>query len=285
MKTVSRQKAERAIVSQFRNLIGGSAFRSETIYDDYLLTWELNLVRGVEPQLVCSALSMGSGGELTEKHGGAPAKFCAPYSSSALCVNSFGFAGSEPGLLDVFGLSGFTTCGFEEKLPTSLSGTPPNVDFVATSPNVRLAVESKFLEPLSRKAPKFVPSYEAAYKHCGDDALNQAYLAVSSGRERFTYLDVAQLLKHALGVLRAPQPPARNVLAYLFWEPTNSLELEPFETHRREIAKFSVLMAGSQIQFLHLSYPDLWRSWQSDQCPEKLRQHVSCLIERYELKL
>ena len=285
MKTVSRQQAERAIVSQFRSLVGDSAFRSGTRHDDHLLTWELNLVPGVEPELVCGALSLGSGGELIEKHGGAPAKFCAPYSSSALCVNSFGVARSEPALLAIFGLSGFTTCGFEEKLPTGLGGTPPNLDLVAASPDVRLAVESKFLEPLSRKAPKFVASYAAAYKHCGDAALNQAYLAISSGRERFIYLDVAQLLKHALGILKAPQPPERNVFAYLFWEPTNSQELEPFETHRREIATFSALMEGSQIQFRHLSYPNLWRSWQSDQCPEKLRQHVSCLIERYELEL
>ncbi len=285
MKKVSRQQAEKAIVLRFRKLNGDSAFRSGTCHDDHFIEWRSNLLPGVEMKAVRDDLSEGSGGELYDEPGGAPAKFCAPYSSSALCVNSFGVARSEPALLTIFGLSGFTTCRFEKKLPTGLGGTPPNLDLVATSPSVRLAVESKFLEPLSRKAPKFAASYGDAYKHCGDDVLNKAYLAVTSGRERFNYLDVAQLLKHSLGILKAPQPPERNILAYLFWEPPNSLKLEPFETHLQEIARFSALMAESRIQFRHLSYAHLWYSWKSDQYPEKLRQHAGRLIERYELEL
>jgi len=285
MKKISRKKAEKAIVLRFRKLNGDSAFRSGTSHDDHFIEWRSNLLPGVEMESVRDDLSGGSGGELYDEPGGAPAKCCAPYSSSALCVNSFGVARSEPELLTIFGLSGFKTCRFEKKLPTGLGGTPPNLDLVATSPSVLLAVESKFLEILSRKAPKFAASYGDAYKHCEDDVLNEAYLAVSSGRERFNYLDVAQLLKHALGILKALQPPDRKILAYLYWELSNSPELEPFETHRQEIARFSALIAGSRIQFLHLSYAQLWRSWLSDQCPGKLTQHASLLIKRYELEL
>lgn len=285
MKRTTRQQAEKVIVSQIRRLAGDSAFRSGTNHGDYFLEWRSNLLPGIKPEAIEIDLSEGSGGELHDEPGGAPAKFCAPYSSSALCVNSFGLAKSEPSLLTIFGLSGFTSCRFEGKLPTGLGGTPPNLDLVAESPGILLALESKFLEPLSKKVPKFAASYADAYKNCGDAALNNAYLAVSPGQDRFGHLDAAQLLKHALGILKSAQPPERKILAYLFWEPSNGRELEPFVTHRKEIARFSELMAGSRVQFQHMSYPDLWRSWQSDQCPEKLRQHANRLIETYVLDL
>src|SRR5690606_24898035 len=128
-------------------LAGGAAFRSGTSHDDHFLEWKSNLLPGVGMESVRDDLSGGSGGVLYDKPGGAPAKCCAPYSSSVLCVNTFGLARSEPVLLTIFGLSGFTTCRFETKLPTGLGGTPPNLDLVATSRNLRLAVESKFLEP------------------------------------------------------------------------------------------------------------------------------------------
>jgi len=283
MTIISRKAAETAVASILRKELGDAAFRSGTSHDGHLAEWQSNLMPGIDADLVYQDLSDGSGGELKDKPDGTPAKFCAPYSSSALCVNSFGLARIDAALLSVAGLTAFGSCKFEQKLPTGLDGTPPNLDLVASSPDLFLAVESKFLEPLGKKKAEFAESYRCAYAECGDAVLNRAYQSVASGSEAFAYLDVAQLLKHSLGVLKHSEELPAKVLLYAYWEPTNAVELEPFVSHWAEIERFKTIMAGSNVEFRAVSYRWLWNSWRIAGQPGVLREHADRLLERYTI--
>jgi hypothetical protein len=70
-------------------------------------------------------------------------------------------------------------------------------------------------------------------------------------------------------------------LLYLFWEPSNPEAHPIFAQHRAELARFSRVMGGDAIAFLPISYPELWRSWDTLPQPDWLPAHVSRLRARY----
>lgn len=222
---------------------------------------------------------------------GEPPKFCAAYSSSALCANSFAPARENPSWLQFGDFSGFSEFLFEWKLKksdwkskTGSDGNPPNLDFVATTENRILAVESKYLETLEQKTPKFSDVYGEAFANCGCPVLERVYRSILAGDSEFHYLDAAQLLKHALGVIHYSTPVGNPVeertLGYVFWEPENHEELEPYCSHREELRVFEQLMESSKVGFVSMSYPALWESWQQE--PDTAN-HANTLIRRYSL--
>lgn len=279
MRVVTRKQAEIAVRDHLHGLIGTEPFLVSSGYSAHFRDWKRGLLDGLRPDLIEPHFQKGSGGELSRP----VPKLSAAYSSSALCVNAFGPARESPDWLDFKGLKGFTEFAFEGKLPTGLGGTPPNLDFVARSPKRVLAVESKFLETLTPVIPEFAPVYEAAFQNCRCPRLHAAFTAVRSGSEPFAYLDVAQLLKHALGLINLPRrEPLMTgkalTLGFVFWEPTNHDELSPYDQLRSELARFSSLMDGGKIEFVSIDYPSLWKRWL--QAPQKA-SHASRLIERY----
>jgi hypothetical protein len=59
----------------------------------------------------------------------------------------------------LIGIHGFRSIKFEQKLPTGLGGTPPNIEFIAENETDVIAIESKFLEYFGPKKPRFKSSY------------------------------------------------------------------------------------------------------------------------------
>lgn len=251
--------------------------RSTAKIDDkgYVPLWQDNLLAGINQSLVEADLQQGSGNEL---HG----KFRALHSSSALAVNTFGPFRESPAALALQGRSGFTRIAFEKKLPTGLGGNPPNLDIWLEAEREVIAVESKFLEYLSPKKASFSDSYARAALPQADDAWWN--VLVESKCADACYLDIAQLVKHALGILNHNRSEVNRAatLLYLFWEPVDAAEYEAFAAHRQQLRLLKSQVADSTIGFDYLSYPELWGQW--DSLPN-LQGHAAKLRQRYGLAL
>ncbi len=103
---------------------------------------------------------------------------------------------------------------------------------------------------------------------------------VSREGPSYQFLDAAQLIKHALGLMRAAAKP--TTLLYLYWEPMDAGLSPLFDRHRAEIADFADRVAGSSLKFTSMSYPELWDAWDETGDPF-LRGQVAALRARYEV--
>jgi len=215
----------------------------------------------------------GSGNELDNK-------FLAIHSSSALVANSFAPWRKMPSELFLCGKSGFKEISFEKKCPTGLRGTPPNLDLFVKGEGVIIGVESKLSEYLIQKPPKFSSSYNRDnLRHIEDKWWK--VLEDKKYESKPQHLDVAQLIKHYLGLCnRKDIDKHRAILLYLFWEPANWNEFDVFITHRREIEEFAEQVDGTSIKFIAQSYPELWTEWEN-QIELKYREHLVNLRHRY----
>ena len=99
------------------------------------------------------------------------------------------------------------------------------------------AHESKLLEYFEPKKAKFADTYTQAAlpqaEGCWWQVLDDAKLAA----ER--YLDVAQLVKHYLGLSRSLQRDETGTLLYLFWEPLNWMDVPVCRQHRDEVEELA----------------------------------------------
>jgi hypothetical protein len=92
-------------------------------------------------------------------------------------------------------------------------------------------------------------------------------------------LDVAQLIKHALGLANCFKGRATKLL-YLFWEPVDWQQFSEFTLHRLEAQRFADAVKGAEIEFAFASYSDLWAQW-SKSSTSDLQRQADALIERY----
>ena len=238
----------------------------------YAATLEHNLVPGVSESLFEADYRAAAGHELD-------GKMRAAYSSAALVVNTFAPWRRAPSALFLANLTGFDSLRFEVVFPTGLGGTPPHLDLFATGPTP-VAVESKCLEYLTQKTPVFSPSYDTIADARRDSAWFRLIDLLRREPARFRYLDVAQLVKHALGLMRSPF--AGNVtLLYLYWEPLNYLELPEFQLHRQEIAYLQALLQAARPPLKSITYARMWKDWLSTNKEQWLSAHLDRLRERY----
>jgi hypothetical protein len=94
----------------------------------------------------------------------------------------------------------------------------------------------------------------------------------------YRWLDAAQLVKHAFGIAYTfPDQP--TTLLYLFPEPSNPEEYPIFAEHRAEVARFAASISGDEPNFVAMSYPELWKSWETYSDPFPV--HVDRLRARY----
>ena len=240
----------------------------------YVARPEQNLLPGVRLEDFRADLEQGSGDELA-------GKFCAAHSSSALAVNTFGPWRQNPQSLRLLGQTGFTALQFERKCPTGLRGIPPNLDLLLESPGAVIGVESKFLEILTPKPPKFTHSYQPEKLPQLEPCWAKLMESLSKSPEQ--YLDAAQLVRHYLGLRHQPEFRGRNIyLLYVFWEPENWRDFPEYRRHRIELAAFQEAVRDSEVTFVWHSYPDLWRQWQELGLES---EHVRALQARYLLKI
>jgi len=239
----------------------------------YLTSPEQNLVPGIDIGTFERDLSDGSGNELESK-------FLAVHSSSALAVNTFAYWKTNPQSLTLCDISGFNKLTFEKKCRTGLGGTPPNLDVLLESESAVIGIESKFLEYLKPKKPKFASSYSRDRLPQIEDRWWKALEHYRSCPQQ--HLDVAQLIKHYLGIRKQYGHKDTKVLLYMFWEPENASELPEFSRHREEIKEFASRIDESSVRFEAVSYPELWNEWSTR---KDLSAHVANLRKRYSMRL
>ncbi len=243
----------------------------------YVAAPQANLLPGVNLADFATDYQQGSGNELDNK-------FLAVHSSSALVANSFAPWKKKPSELFLCGHSAFTAIAFEKKCPTGLRGTPPNLDLFVKGEGLIIGVESKLSEYLTLKTPKFSSSYRRDKLPYIEDTWWKVLEDVKE-KSNPQYLDVAQLIKHYLGLRRRKDiDTQRAILLYLFWEPTNWHDLDIFVTHRREIEEFAERVEGTSVEFIAQSYPELWTAWEH-QLKSKYRAHMINLRRRYLVAL
>lgn len=236
-----------------------------------------NLLTGVDFEALEADYTQGSGNELA-------GKFRAVHSSAALVANNFGPWKQTPAKMWLCGYTEFQTLTFEAKCPTGLKGTPPNLDALLEGESIVIGVESKFTEYLRPKVPFFPPSYRRENLPLIEDAWWEILTATRS-EEKKQHLDVAQLIKHYLGLRRHTVNSQQNaILLYLFWEPTNWADFEIFQQHRAEITKFASQVADTTLQFEAQSYLELWQTW-TKQLARPYQSHLDAVRSRYEVTI
>lgn len=224
-------------------------------------------------------LASGDGNELETK-------FRAAHSSSGLAVNCFAPFRSRIADLAMPMAAGFDDLRFERKCPTGLrGGRAPNLDVVLSGPGGVVGIESKLTEHLSAHRAEFSPAYEEQIRDARrDQGYFREMLRLRDRPDQYTWLDAAQLIKHAFGLARTfPDRPV--TLLYLFWEPANPGAGPEFAAQREEIEEFRARVAGSSPAFEAMSYPELWRFWQDTEPADWLVRHLSDLHARYGVTL
>jgi hypothetical protein len=211
----------------------------------YLPSWQENLFRPLSPHALAS-FEGGSGNELKDT-GRRSAKMRATHSSSALVANVFDYwTGSPDRVLASLGLPlGADSFSFEAQFPTGLEGKPPNLDICVRRTNEALVgVESKFSEWLTAKSaqkehfkPKYFPPDRKLWAAFGLRGAQQLAETVHARQTHFRFLDVPQLLKHALGLANTLQP---FELYYLYFD----VDGREADVHRAEIREFAQAVSG-----------------------------------------
>jgi hypothetical protein len=248
-----------------------------TVLDEkgYVREASQNLIDGIGLEDFEEDLRQGDGNELKRK-------FLAAHSSSALAVNAFSPFKANLADLLLPAPGGFASLHFERKCPHGLVGRrSPNLDVLADGPAGVVAVESKCLEHLSRHKAKFAPAYQTEIT---DERQRTGWFRemqrLAQEPQSYRWLDAAQLIKHAFG-LAYTFTDRPTTLLYLFWEPSNSEAYPSFAEHRKEVGRFAAAIAEGGPEFVAMSYPELWATWDKRSGPEWLPTHVSHLRARY----
>jgi histidyl-tRNA synthetase len=273
-----KERCQQALANALHQHLGHALFDS----NGYVRELEHNLVRGVSAGDFERDFEQGAGDELRNK-------MKAPYSSSALVVNTFSRWRRHPSTLALRRETGFRSLEFEKRCPTGLQGTPPHLDLVAENAQCIVAVESKCTEYLEQKTKPadFSPSYEEISDNRRRSPWFTHMLELTNPNalpsRQYKWLDAAQLIKHYLGLSHENSYQGRRViLLYLYWEPKNWQEFPEFHEHHEEAARFGERVSGDvHVTFQHMSYLELWNDWRTLSTPNWLPDHVRALEERY----
>lgn len=227
-------------------------------------------------------LERGGGSELKSRGGKRP-KFHSLHSSAALCVDAFAPFKEQPEAIRFLGYVPFLVARFEMKLKTGISR--PNLDFYLEDKDHVIGIESKYTEWLSPKVPDHGANL-TMYLHRADellvvhDGLIQELIAYYVSEQEKLFLDVAQLIKHALGLFAcAAQNDTVPVLVYVYWVPRNAPDLVEHRRHLSVIAEFGQRISPF-LSFRALSYTELWEVLEND---SHYRDTLPLLRKRYEI--
>ncbi len=246
----------------------------------YLSSFEENLIQTYENwQEIKSELEAGQGNELKEDN--ESPKFKAVHSSSALCINTFAPFKQQKDKFNFLGYKNFSEATFEKKVPTGIS--TPNLDFYLENEKVIIGFESKFTEFITPKLPnKNLNSYFNNDKFSSflDSKFNLLIQEYKDCKVKY-HLDIAQLLKHSIGLLKKADKTKKPILIYIYWQPENSENFEIFQKHKEEIEKFKAKITKF-IEFVPISYSEFWKMYENDKI---FGTHIYKVIERYNLSL
>jgi hypothetical protein len=240
----------------------------------YVLNTLDNLVHGISFDLFQSDLMQGSGNEMVSK-------FNALYSSSALAVNNFSFVKKHISDFRFLDHSDFRDAKFERQFKTGLGGTPPNLDFVIENKDTVIAFESKYLELLDKKKATFTYSYTKSNLDYLDDFW---FSLIDQYRGKGLFLDVAQLIKHSIGLINYKRQTQKKViLVYIYWIPDNYTKYPIYSLHTKELDNFfSELSTCNDLSFVSITYNQFWDNFDNS---NTFRHHFDNIKKRYKIEI
>jgi GIY-YIG catalytic domain-containing protein/restriction endonuclease-like protein len=239
-----------------------------------------NLLPDITRDDIEAEFTAGAGSELESK-------MLAPWSSSALAVNSFARWRRCSHPLKLAGLSGFSApFAFEKQCAHGVRGERPHLDvLLPCSDGSVVGVESKCIEYTRAHRRPIVSDAYLALRRRSDPRASSRWFSGLQHVETFTHLDAYQLVKHYLG-LAYSYPDVARTLVYIYWEPQDNNE-PLFRDHRAEVDRFAELVGGDEkCRFLALSYADHWR--ELDGLPDPpvwLHEHLRLLRLRYDVAI
>lgn len=247
------------------------------MHDDFL--------PGVSAAHVLARLAKAGGDELDS------GKFANPESSAALACNTFGWFVERPGDLPPLpGMKPHATASlvdveYSARFPWR-GGRHPWLDAVVETGDQLIGIESKRFEPYrDRKMPDFSAAYSRPVWGQEMKPYEAMRDALASGQQTFDFLDAAQLVKHAFGLVTDGRRKGKApVLVYLFAEPV-SLKNSPipaasFARHREEIARFAAAVREAEVSFQSISYREWLETWPTS--PSPVGDHARAIIERFQ---
>jgi hypothetical protein len=274
--TILLSRVKQKLWERFKEISASPIDKNEHGYG-YVLTPQENLLPSIKLSDFEKDFKDGSGNELE-------GKFLAVHSSSALVANTFARWYETPSKLLLCGDCNFKDINFGKKCPTGLLGMPPNLDMLVKNESIIIGVESKFLEYLTPKSPHFAKSYKRKKLPLCEDKWWEV-LDSNRKNKKVQHLDVAQLIKHYLGLRKQYHSQnCRKVLLYLFWEPVNWKGIDVFVKHRQEIKEFADKVKDTSIEFVFQSYLELWDEWR-EQLDSKYKEHLEHLRKRYVISI
>lgn len=252
-------------------------------FPSYATCLSEQLLPSVEQADFLEDLDGGDGGEL-EARNSSPPKFLAAFSSSALAVNCFGPFRRHLPDLRIPRLGDATRLDFERVCRTrTRGGRHPNLDVIIEGSQSIVAIESKCLEYLTPKVPKFAASYDKLFNALPSESRWRGVIERARKASTPLHLDVAQLVKHYLGLRHTflGLDSRRVTLLYLYWEPVNAGEFTLFESHRAQALELVEATSDDDIPMATCNYNQLWDLWDSHPCPPWLMTHLRDLRSRY----
>lgn len=227
-------------------------------------------------------------------------KMHATHSSATMIFNIFGpWAPAGGSGLVIGGRYDFVKVGFEVRLDPGLGTEPPHLDAVLEwrcngGRKGIMGVEGKLTEHI-RATSRVNPSRPISPTYRNIAGFSQLEPILVS--RDWHHLDVAQLVKHILGLEFIGRNKKFNqvVLLYLYWEPLNRPLLQPFETHRDEIDLFrnqyQNTIWSERVIFEPVALPDLVGQWDASRngmsptISQYVGQHLRGLEGRYLIQI
>jgi hypothetical protein len=124
---------------------------------------------------------------------------------------------------------------------------------------------------------RFSPSYDRLRSSHGHSPWFELIQRLRVEPGRYKFVDAAQLVKHALGLLACYG--AREVrLVYLYWEPNNAGDWPDCRRHRAEADDLADRVSYGSVQLLPMSYHELWEAWTTS----AHSPHLSYVRARYD---
>jgi hypothetical protein len=237
---------------------------------------------GVATEKALAALGRAGGNEIGS------GKFANPESSAALAVNSFGWFLDRPGQLPPFPcLADLDWPAVRVDVERQMrfpwrGGRHPWLDAAIETGHHLIGVESKRYEPFrDKKLVRLSTAYDRDVWGGSMEPFTEMRDRMRAGDWQFDFLDAAQLVKHALGLLTEGERTGKApILLYLYAEPALRgavpIDAGVIAQHRQEIAEFATAIAGARVRFASCSYREWLATW-----PDGARAHGDAVLARF----
>jgi len=211
-------------------------------------------------------------------------------SSSALCMNAFGWFIHRPEMLPLFPKLeklDWPPLSVEIECPLRFpwrGGTSPWLDAIVETNQYLIGVESKRFEPFTKSTP--APMSDAYWRDVWGDKMEGYQNERDKFRDspkHYKHLTSRQLVAHSLGIkTQAKKKSKKPVLVYIHYNKPLEIPVkvtaEAISAHQSEIEEFANSVLGNEVFFVSTSYSEWINNF-----PNEIRSHADNLNNAYSI--